>query len=88
MSEAVLQQYEHDMVHEHNVSGCGCRSKRQQWALDLQRTETERLYYTRMWTHTITHTHTLCDGVMMTDYCTELCISESDIDQMEQQHLP
>lgn len=35
MSEAVLQQYEHDMVHEHNVSGCGCRSKRQQWALDL-----------------------------------------------------
>lgn len=35
MSEAVLQQYEHDMVHEHNVSGCGCRSKRQPWALDL-----------------------------------------------------
>lgn len=80
MSEAVLQQYEHDMVHEHNVSGCGCRSKRQPWALDLQRTETERLYYT--------HTHTHSDGVMMTDYCTELCISESDIDQMEQQHLP
>lgn len=41
-------------------------------------------------THVDTHHHTVCvcDGVMMTDYCTELCISKSDIDQMEQQHLP
>lgn len=36
MSEAVLQQYEHDMVHEHNEAGWEWGSKRrQQWGMDL-----------------------------------------------------
>lgn len=45
MSEAVLQQYEHDMVHEHNEAGWEWGSKRrQQWGMDLCSNEIESVY--------------------------------------------
>lgn len=60
MSEAVLQQCEHDMVHEHNEGG---------WGMDLCSNETESMYYK----HPPTPTHrVLCHGVMVTDCCTRV----------------
>ncbi len=56
MSEAVLQQYEHDMVHEHNEAGWEWGSKRQQWGTDLCSIDIESVYYKQ--THT--HVHILC----------------------------